>query len=187
MTGSRAHCAVRLFVAVWPDAETQRRLAALALTGVRGVRAVEPDQWHVTLRFVGDVEDQQVPLLVAALETAAGQVTGRVRCQLGPSTAWFPGQRVLQIPVSGLDALAVAVRTATEPLLPGPGRGGPPFTGHLTVARSGGRRADASARAGLAGIPVAGAWAVDSIDLVQARGPAPGPRYAVLVRVPLVG
>jgi RNA 2',3'-cyclic 3'-phosphodiesterase len=178
---------VRLFVAVWPDAQTRRHLASLELTGVRGVRRVEPDEWHVTLRFVGDVDDQAVPLLVAALETAAGQVTGRVRCRLGPSTAWFPGQRVLQIPVTGLDGLAVAVRTATEPFVPGPGRGGPPFTGHLTVARSGGRRPDAAARAGLAGIPVTGTWAVDSIDLVQTRGSAPGPRYAVLARVPLVG
>ncbi len=177
---------MRLFVAVWPDAETHKRLAALNLTGVRGVRVVDPAQWHVTLRFVGDVDDRWVPLLVTALETAAGRMTGRVRCRLGPSTAWFPGQRVLQVPASGLDALAGAVRTATEPFVPGPSRGGPPFTGHLTVARSDGRRPDASARAGLAGIPLVGAWAVDSMDLVHARGSAPGPRYVVLARVPLV-
>ena len=107
-----------MFVAVRPDPETKERLAGLDLSGEKGLRPVGPDRWHVTLRFLGEVDDALVPGLSDALRTAAAAVPGPVRCRLGPATAWFTGVRVLQLPAAGLDTLAAAVREATLPLVP---------------------------------------------------------------------
>ena len=124
-----------MFVAVWPDDLTVRRLSALELGSVPGLRTVRPGQWHVTLRFLGEVDDVLHPVLVDALRSAAARVRGPVRCTIGPATAWFDGNRVLQIPATGLDGVAGAVRQATFPLIPEARQA--QFVGHLTVARCG--------------------------------------------------
>src|SRR5580658_8973846 len=94
------------------------QLDRLDLGSVAGVRSVKPNQWHVTLRFLGAVNEDLVPALIAALIGAARAVSGPVRCTIGPATAWFANQRVLQLPVTGLDQVAEAVRSATIPLVP---------------------------------------------------------------------
>ena len=129
-----------MFVAAWPDSETKERLGGLDLGEEKGLRPVGPDRWHVTLRFLGEVDEALVPGLSAALRTVAAAVPGPVRCRLGPATAWFTGVRVLQLPATGLDALAAAVREATLPLVPPWVQDEPPFNGHLTLARAKGRR-----------------------------------------------
>jgi 2'-5' RNA ligase len=62
----------RLFFALWPDArlraELERRLPPL-VAAVRG-KAQRPDQWHVTLEFLGGVDDER--------ESAAWQAAERV-------------------------------------------------------------------------------------------------------------
>jgi 2'-5' RNA ligase len=149
---------------------------------------VRPGQWHVTLRFLGEVDDDLLPELVDALEGAAARVRGPVRCTLGPATAWFGGARVLQIPAAGLDGVAAAVRQATVPAIPDPRPA--PFVGHLTVARVRGRRPDPSARAGGAGAGGAGVafsaeFAVPHLLLVASELSPEGPRYSTLARLPL--
>jgi 2'-5' RNA ligase len=58
----------RLFFALWPDAalreELERRVPAL-LAGTEG-RPQRPDQWHVTLEFIGSVAQERQPALDAA-------------------------------------------------------------------------------------------------------------------------
>ena len=102
----------------------------------------------MTLRFLGEV-DAPGPVADALRrvpEALAAAGVGEVRATLGPRVAWFPGRQVLQVPVSGLDALAQAVVDATARW------GRPPedrpFSGHLTLARARGR---ARGPAGLAG------------------------------------
>ena len=129
-----------MFVAVWPDDPTIRRLSALELGSAAGLTAVRPGQWHVTVRFLGDVEDHLLPTLTEALERAATTVPGPVHCTIGPATAWFSGGRVLQIPATGLEDVAQTVRQATLPLIPDAGEA--PFIGHLTIG-SGRAGADA--------------------------------------------
>ena len=58
---------MRLFVAVWPPYEVVNSIAALERPPLPGLRWTTPDQWHVTMRFLGDVDDGSVPALVAAL------------------------------------------------------------------------------------------------------------------------
>jgi 2'-5' RNA ligase len=174
-----------MFVAVWPDDSTLTRLSLLELGPVHGLRLVRPGRWHITLRFLGDVEEDLVPALVDALGDAAESMAGPLRCEVGPGTAWFSGERVLQIPVAGLDGGAEAARRATLPLVPDSDHGEAPFTGHLTVARSKQGRLDASARAALAGVPFAASFDVNFFDLVASLLSSEGPRYTTLARVPL--
>jgi RNA 2',3'-cyclic 3'-phosphodiesterase len=173
-----------MFVAAWPDAETKERLARLDLDGEKGLRPVGPDRWHVTLRFLGEVDDALVPGLSDALRTAAA-ASGPVRCRLGPATAWFTGVRVLQLPAAGLDALAAVVREATLPLVPAAAPDEPPFNGHLTLARAKGRRRAAPVARALAGIPFDASFVVDHVDLVGSTPTPNGHLYATLAQASL--
>ena len=174
-----------MFVAAWPDDATLRRLSRLGLGPTEGLSVVGPGQWHVTLRFLGEVGGERVPALVDALTAAAAELPDSLPCQVGPGTAWLGGDRVLQIPVSGLEQAAHAIRSATLSVLPDPSPRPPPFTGHLTVARSRRRRLGAPARRGLAGIPFASSFQVDRFDLVESQLSPEGPRYTALARIPL--
>jgi 2'-5' RNA ligase len=175
---------VRTFVAAWPDEPTRRRLDALELGREKNLRLVGPTRWHVTLRFLGDVTDEQVEALGDALVACGAAQRGPVVCRLGPATGWFTGVRVLQLPAHGLDELAAAVHDATVPVVAEPAPGGPPFNGHLTLARAKGRLG-AEAQGKLAGIPFESTFAVAHVDLVASEPSAQGHVYSTVVRAPL--
>jgi 2'-5' RNA ligase len=177
---------VRAFVAAWPDEATRRRLAALEteLGHAKNLRLVGPTRWHVTLRFLGEVDEEQLAALGDALVACGAAQPGPLACRLGPATAWFSRVRVLQLPADGLDALAAAVRDATEPLVEERVGGTSPFNGHVTLARVKGRLGP-QAQADLEGIPFDAGFAVDHVDLVAS---APSPRghiYTTVERAPL--
>jgi 2'-5' RNA ligase len=174
-----------MFAAVWPDDASLQRLSLLELGPTPGLRLVGSGQWHVTLRYFGDVDDSLAPGLVDALDGAAATTAGPIHCELGPATAWLNGARVLHIPVAGLNALARAVRVATDPIVPATDPGQARFTGHLTLARARRHRLDAAARASLAGVPLDASFEVDSFDLVGSQLSPEGPRYTTLATVAL--
>ena len=135
---------MRVFVAAWPDDPT--RAARPVGTGVGTRRAVGgAQQWHVTLRFLGDVSEDLVPALIDALVDAAQ------RCRV-PSTARWARNSLVRQPagapatVTGLDEVAEAVRSVTIPIVPDSRIGEPAFTGHVTIARTSGSRINRSAR-----------------------------------------
>ena len=165
----------RLFVAVSPPQEVLDHVAALDRPEVAGVRWTDRSQWHVTLRFLGRVDD-----VAAAAEALAGVRAVPTVASLGPAVGRF-GQRVLHVPVSGLDAVAAAVVAATAHV------GEPPeeraFAGHLTLARVTGR-AKVDLRA-LAGQTVEGSWDVEEVCLVESHLSPKGARYEILERVAL--
>jgi 2'-5' RNA ligase len=170
---------MRLFVAVWPPAEVLDRVDRLPRPEHPAVRWAPRDRWHVTLRFLGEVDEGQLPALEQALAATAADHSGR-RVAMGPVTARLT-RSVLVVPVAGLEDLGRAVIVATA------GYGAPPepraFTGHLTLARS---RARGTIPASLAGRPVAAAWDVTEIALVRSRlGGGAGPTYETLARLPL--
>ena len=175
---------MRTFVAVWPDEATRRRLAELDLGRAQNLRLVVPSAWHITLRFLGDVDEDLLAPLGDALVPAVASVPGPVECRLGPGTDWFTGDRVLQLPAFGLEELAGAVRAATVPLVGEPEDDEPPFNGHLTLARARGRLG-ATAQAELAAIPFEAVFDVTHVDLVASEPGPSGHRYTTLVRAPL--
>ena len=159
----------RLFVAAWPDAATAAALRELPRPELDGVRWVVPEQWHVTLRFLGDCDRE----LVAARLAAATLPSARAR--LGPAVGWL-GRQVV-VPVVGVDELAAAVHRATV------GVGEPPrprFRGHLTLARV---RRDATPS--LVGHRVSGAFDVDAVALVGSELSPSGARYTTIATYPI--
>ena len=166
----------RLFVAVWPPDRVLDAIAALDRPSVTGLRWTTRDQWHVTLRFLGQVDDAS-----AVVEALAAVVRhGPVDAALGPATGRFD-HRILHVPVSGLSGVAGEVIAATAAL------GRPPedrpFAGHITLARTArGSRVDLRP---LAGVAVAGTWTVTDVCLVESHLSSAGARYEVVGRVPL--
>lgn len=167
---------VRLFVAVWPPVGVLDLVAALPRPGVVGLRWTTREQWHVTLRFLGRVDD---PGPVAeAVAAAAASVSGPLTAVLGPETARF-GQRVLHVPVGGLEPLAEAVVAATAAF--GEPPEDRPFHGHLTLARA----RDRVDLRPLCGIPISAAWRVTSVSLVRSDLHPRGARYTDIATIPL--
>jgi RNA 2',3'-cyclic 3'-phosphodiesterase len=175
---------VRTFVAAWPDDATRRRLAALELGREKNLRLVGPDRWHVTLRFLGELTEEELAPVGEALRAGVAAVGGPLQCRLGPATAWFSRVRVLQLPAQGLDDLARAVHHATVPVVPEPSGSGPPFNGHLTLARVKGRLGS-QASAALEGIAFDATFRVTHVDLVASTPSPRGHVYTTLVRAPL--
>jgi RNA 2',3'-cyclic 3'-phosphodiesterase len=173
---------VRLFVAVWPPESVVELLLGLDRPEVESLRWTTEQQWHVTLRFLGEVDD---PAPVADALRGVPDVllhggVGEVRAALGPTTAWFPGRQVLQAPVTGLDALARAVHDASAPW--GDDPDDHRFSGHLTLARVRGR---AGGPASLAGVSLAATWQVRAFELVSSvLGPG-GASYDTVATVSL--
>jgi 2'-5' RNA ligase len=161
----------RLFVAVWPPEAIVEHLTSLHRKDQRGVRFVRPENWHVTLRFLGDAEPAR---LVAALD---GIELAPTTARIGPAVDVL-SDRALILPVQGLDAVAAEVERRTAHI------GEPPrkrFVGHLTVARL--QRHATMPRA--LGALVDAEFEVDEIALVQSRLDPQGARYETLETWPL--
>lgn len=160
-------------MAVWPSEEVLDAIAALPRPKVPELRWTTRDQWHVTMRFLGSVDD--VDAAVAAVRTIDA-----VACDVtvGPATGRF-GKRILHVPTPGLEGVATATLAATAHI----GEPEPrPFHGHLTLARTRGRGTDLGK---LAGTPISGGWRCEEVTLVASHLSPKGARYEVIERVPL--
>ena len=147
-----------------PD-EVAEQLRALPRDDQRGLRFVRPENWHVTLRFFGDAEPDDV------VDALAGATFAPTRVRLGPPLE-LVGRHALAVPVAGLDELARTVIERTSAI------GEPPrrrFIGHLTLARINDR-----ARPAALGAPISAEFHVDEIALVQSRLHPQGARYETL-------
>jgi 2'-5' RNA ligase len=155
---------MRLFVAVWPPPDVVERLGDLRRCNRGGVRWTTADQWHVTLRFLGEV-DEPAPVV----EALARAELEPAEAQLGPTSEAF-GRHVVAVPVAGLDELARRVIAATAWFgSPPPDR---PYHGHITLARI--RHGNPRP---LAGEAIEARWPVEDVRLVRSRLHADGARY----------
>jgi 2'-5' RNA ligase len=160
----------RLFVAVWPPADVLDRLEQIARPVLPDVRWTGRDQWHVTLRFLGEADADRAAAALADLRAAPAEAV------LGPQPGRL-GDSVLVLPVAGLDALAAAVTRVTRDVGDSPDPR--PFLGHLTLA--GFRR---RAACGLAE-PFAARWTVREVALVESTLTPEGSRYRTVATVAL--
>jgi RNA 2',3'-cyclic 3'-phosphodiesterase len=165
---------LRLFVAVWPPPDVLDLLAGLPRAEQAGVRWTTPDQWHVTLRFLGAADPDEVS---AALRPLGGRL-GPVEVVMGPRVGRL-GRGVLMVPVAGLDAVAAAVVDVTRHL------GHPPeprpFLGHVTLARLKGAPA-----CGLTDRVVRARWTATELALVRSELHPHGARYTTVATVPFL-
>jgi RNA 2',3'-cyclic 3'-phosphodiesterase len=182
---------MRLFVALVPPAEALTELAAAidALPVTPGVRWIRPEQWHVTLAFLAEVDDRTR----AGLAERLGRVARR---HAPPALALAGGGRfgrqVLWTRVdgdrAGLRRLADAVRAAARRCgLPTDPR---PYRPHLTLARAAHPAPDlaplAAALGGFSGRP----WSAADLHLVRSSlgaGPGGTARHETVATWPLTG
>ncbi|MEY2471003.1 MAG: hypothetical protein QOK28_332 [Actinomycetota bacterium] len=144
---------MRLFVGVWPSEEV--RDAIEALPRAAGVRWTTRQQWHVTLRFLGEVDDPAP--WIRRVSQIASEFSART-VTLGPKTALL-GRENLVIPAAGLDDVAAAF-------------GAEKFRGHLTLSRHATRK--------LAGVPFAATFEAREIALVRSHLGAGPARYETI-------
>jgi 2'-5' RNA ligase len=184
---------MRLFVAIAPPAAVLDELDALAgpLRAGRGeLRWTSRDAWHVTLAFLGQVDEAAAARLLPRLERAARRHHAFRLAFTGGGA--FPAATRANVLWSGLSGDRGALAHLAESVAAGASRAGaaPPdkgrrFQPHLTLARC---RMPANvtelvaALAGYQGPP----WTADRIHLVRSRlGATEQPRYVTLGSWPL--
>ncbi|MBS1836465.1 MAG: RNA 2',3'-cyclic phosphodiesterase [Actinobacteria bacterium] len=162
----------RLFLAVVPPDDVVSELMSLPRKDARGVRFVAPENWHVTLRFLGDTD---VGHVVDAMD---GADLPTATATLGPGVDVL-SERTLVVPVAGLEELAATVTGLTRDIGEPPARRS--FHGHLTLARL---KRDARLPSAM-GALVRGCFEVDEVVLVRSRLDPGGARYEVVTGWPL--
>jgi 2'-5' RNA ligase len=162
-----------LFFALWPDEEVRARLVqwSRALRAPCGGRPTRPENLHVTLAFLGSVEDARV----AEVERAAGEVAARASTLVLDRPGYWKHNRIAWAGTSAvpaaLDALARELREALNHSHIG--FDAKEFAVHITLLRN--------ARAPRAmPDPEPIRWDVDGFVLVRSQTQAGGSRYEVL-------
>jgi len=163
----------RLFFALWPDEPLRAILAGLVATLTAGVdgRWQRPDQWHVTLEFLGDVAPQRL----ASLHAAAGQVRLRTLSIVFDRVEHWRKPQVLCLAASSVpDALADVVNELRAALSrEGFSPDQRPFRPHVTLARK-----VRSAESTTFDQPIV--WRADRFALVRSVTAPAGSRYEPL-------
>jgi len=187
---------IRAFVAVAlppPLAEVvrgvQHRLRRIMQSDT--IRWTRPHQWHLTLRFLGDLPEGQLDVAQLRLSKVGGQHSA-FRLVLG-ELGCFPQARaakVLWLGVTGeVEALTSLARAVVEAL---DGFGTPqeerPFRPHITLARMRspeaiGQVLEHEARERLDREDPD--WPVRSVELIQSELHPNGARYTTLAKFPL--
>ena len=166
---------MRLFVAVRPSVDAADVLARLPRPEEPRVRWLDRSQWHVTLRFLGDADPDEVATSLAAAPWAD---LAPVHVTLGPATGLLGG--AMMVPVAGCEGLADRMLAATRHL--GQPPEDRPFVGHLTL----GRFRD-EPPPGSIGLPVSTSFRVDEVVLTASRTLPEGAVHDVMARFPLGG
>ena len=162
----------RLFVGVWIPEDVTETLMSLPRKDQRGARFVRPENWHITLRFLGDAHPGD------AIDALSGIVVARPSVRLGPAVDVLD-ERALVVPATGLDDLAADVAERTRHVGSEPQR--KRFFGHLTIARV---KSHVPMPRTLGAL--VDAWFdVTEIALIQSRLHSDGARYETVETFPL--
>ena len=197
---------LRLFFAVWPPEEVRDGLWR-SLSGLRdatpGVRWIPRDRYHITLRFLGDVQQQMLPRLVRAAAVLSGEPPFRARVH-GSGT--FPTRGMPRVYWVGCKAdplvrmrnlldgelvregIELEQRNFTPHLTVGRTARGPAAVRSSTAARRSVAVRSRTATAGTRDQDASTDWfRVDAVHIVRSRLFPDGPRYANVHRVALMG
>jgi RNA 2',3'-cyclic 3'-phosphodiesterase len=184
----------RLFVGIGLGEATRARIAAglsLAASGqpsVPGLRWLRPDTWHLTLQFLGRVQDDAVAGVRLACEQAA-RATAPFAIELAGAGAFASARRARVIWIGvrtgheHVAALAERLFAGTEPL--GFAREQREFQSHLTVARL---KTPSNVATVIAALHVPEvAMSVGELTLYRSHLSRAGAEYEAIARFPLGG
>jgi len=163
---------VRLFFALWPDDEVRARLERWSreLHALCGGRPTRPENLHVTLAFLGKVEEARV----AEVERAAGEVAPRAVSLVLDQPGYWKHNRIAWAGASVVPPeLQALVSELREVLAKSQiGFDAKPFVSHVTLLR------DAREPKGMPGLdPIP--WKIDGFALVESVALPRGSRYEV--------
>jgi 2'-5' RNA ligase len=187
----------RLFVAIFPPAHIVAGLRAVVARLGEGlpagaIRWTRPEQIHLTLNFLGAIENARLPGIESALRDACGG-HGRNKVRVA-GLGCFPDRSRPRIIWAGLTGDLRPVENLEEAIGAGFLACGcvgeeRPFHAHLTIGRvpalnSEGRRQVAEALAGEQDDEF-GEWEVERVDLMQSVLSPQGAAYSVLQSIRL--
>jgi RNA 2',3'-cyclic 3'-phosphodiesterase len=189
---------MRLFVAVEIDDRARRVAEAVeeqlqgALNSTLKARWVPPANMHLTVRFIGHVDDRRAPAVIEAL--APPLAIAPFDIELGACGVFPPkgAPRALWIGLTqGLPSLALMCDAFNRRLRPlGLEPEARPFSAHLTLARikdaPGGAGRAVSDALGRVAVPAA-RFQVARATVFQSHLSPKGPRYEPVALVPLNG
>jgi 2'-5' RNA ligase len=168
----------RLFFALWPEPVLRDTLYKLTRKAVRasGGRPVPPENFHITLAFLGSLSSDQAKTAREGAASIEGPSFELILDRFGfwpePRVVWI-GAR--QVPVEGRRLAADLISALTaRGLKPDP----KPFVPHLTLARKVGKPGDLGSVKPLR-------WPVEEFALVRSVTDPAGSRYSVLQTWPL--
>ena len=186
---------MRLFVAIVPPAAVHAELAA----AVRPLQAAAPDlrwasstSWHLTLAFLGEVDERILPELSRRLERAAGRHPAQRLAIAGGGA--FPAASRARVLWAGVEADKRGLRALAGSVSAGARRAGAPppdesrkYSPHLTLARCREPGNVATLTAALAGFSTS-AWTAQSVHLIRSYlGGGQASRYEDVADWPLTG
>lgn len=187
---------IRTFIAITPPqrliSEMRRLQQRLARTPDKMIRWCEPEQLHLTLRFLGNIRREQVPELEAAVRQATEEM-GAFKLSL-ERLGCFPhtrAPRVIWIGVGNnwetLRRLQERIQRDTESF--GESPESRDFQPHITLARVKAPSPRLARPAGQlvesAGIVQLGEWLVGRVDIIQSRLTGQRATYTTLATVKL--
>jgi 2'-5' RNA ligase len=163
---------VRLFFALWPGEEVRAQLAhwSRELHAACGGRLTRPENLHLTLAFLGGVEDARV----AQVERTAGEVVPRTAMLVLDQPGYWKHNRIVWAGASAvpgqLDSMVAELRDALA--RSNIGFDAKPFVSHVTLLRD---AREPEAMPALEPIE----WRLDGFALVQSATLPRGSRYEI--------
>lgn len=182
---------MRLFVAVPIPAEVRAEMTAwvpraAALVG-DAVRWNPPEQWHLTVVFLGEVPDESLPTVIAAGNDALSDAAALTLQMRGGGRF---GDRVLWAGLAAGGLVALSGRLRDRLRAAGIGFDDKPFRPHLTLARArSGRSVDLRPAAAALADFTGSVWTARGVDLVRSRlgaGPDRGALHETVHTWPLL-
>jgi 2'-5' RNA ligase len=171
-----------LFFALWPDDPVRREIHAASRRAVErcGGKPIPPQNFHITLAFLGSVTAEWVEPVVATATVAAGSVHVEAFVLELDRLGHWPGSQVVWFGCSQLpDAVHALARDLRQSLRAHALKpDGQRFVPHLTLARW-------VQQAGSFEAPAAIRWPVDEFVLVRSVSRPGGVDYSLLGRWPL--
>lgn len=164
---------MRLFVAVYPAPEAVADLTAALPPADRALRWVPPEQWHVTLAFLGEVGESVLPDLVERL--------GRAADRTAPMTLGLQGAGAFPKPVRrartlwcGLAGDVAELTRLAERCVAAARRAGIAvderrFRAHLTLARARDHEADLTGPVTVLSAYAGPTWTVAEVLLMRSH------------------